>query len=72
MRSSLLITTALCSISASAFADETMKFRSIYHLQAGQREVLRTSGFGETQLFEIGDQPRPGRLPSQLSPCLLA
>jgi hypothetical protein len=32
MKKLLLITAALCAIPASAFADETLKFRSVYHV----------------------------------------
>jgi hypothetical protein len=33
---------------------------------------LRTSAIGYAQLFEIGDQPRPGRIPAQFLPRLFA
>jgi hypothetical protein len=40
MKKLLLITAALCSIPASAFADETLKARSVYHILAAQTESL--------------------------------
>jgi hypothetical protein len=40
MKKLLLITGALCAIPASAFADETLKMRSVYHVIAVQTEAL--------------------------------
>jgi hypothetical protein len=45
MKRLLLVTAALCLISASAFADETLKFRAVYHVTAAQaQEVGDTDG----------------------------
>ena len=50
-------------------ARQTLPRDRIDALAAG---AIRQSGVGEGQLFEIGDQARPGRLPFQFFPRLFA
>jgi hypothetical protein len=41
MKQWLLITTAVCTISTGAFADETLKYRTIYHLTSAQSQDVK-------------------------------